>query len=181
MCLSIQGRDSFLLSLKPAILNRLHRGFLPPISGLTGCPAWQWEVWNPEQIVVSPSLTIRKSKFHQHISQSLHALIMMFRSKLKYFSIIHQIFQKIMWQYPLQHINIKVKYNLKTVWVLGTQSCLTLWDPMDWSLPGSSVHGILQARILAWVAIPFSRGSSWPKDRTWELLHGRQILYPLSL
>ena len=38
--------------------------------------------------------------------------------------------------------------------------CLTLHDPMDCSLPGSSVHGILQARILEWVAIPFSRGSS---------------------
>ena len=42
---------------------------------------------------------------------------------------------------------------------------LTLCDPMDYSLPASSVHGILQARILEWVAIPFSRGSSWPKDR----------------
>ena len=38
------------------------------------------------------------------------------------------------------------------------QLCPTLWDPMDCSLPGSSVHGILQARILEWVAIPFSRG-----------------------
>ena len=39
-------------------------------------------------------------------------------------------------------------------------SCTTLWDPMDCSLPGSSVHGIFQARILEWVAISFSRGSS---------------------
>ena len=46
------------------------------------------------------------------------------------------------------------------------QLCLTLCDPMDWSPPGSSVHGILQARILEWVAISFSRGSSWPRDRT---------------
>ena len=38
---------------------------------------------------------------------------------------------------------------------------------MDCSLPGSSVHGILQARILEWVAIPFSTGSSWPRDWTW--------------
>ena len=41
-----------------------------------------------------------------------------------------------------------------------------LWDPMDCSLPGSSVHGILQARILEWVFIPFSRGHSWPRDWT---------------
>ena len=38
---------------------------------------------------------------------------------------------------------------------------------MDCSLPGSSVHGILQAGILAWVAISFSRGTSWPRDHTW--------------
>ena len=43
-----------------------------------------------------------------------------------------------------------------------TQSCLTLWDPVDCSPPGSSIHGILQARILEWVAISFSKGSSWP-------------------
>ena len=47
-----------------------------------------------------------------------------------------------------------------------TQSCPTLCDPMDCSLPGSSVHGILQARIMEWVAIPFSRRSSQPRDRT---------------
>ena len=46
------------------------------------------------------------------------------------------------------------------------QSCLTLCNPMDYSPGGSSVHGILQARILEWVAIPFSRGSSRPRDRT---------------
>ena len=51
--------------------------------------------------------------------------------------------------------------------VLVTQSCLTSCNPMDYCPPGSSVHGILQARILEWVAIPFSRGSSWPRDRTW--------------
>ena len=47
------------------------------------------------------------------------------------------------------------------------QLCPTLSDPMDCSLPGSSVHGILQTRILEWVAIPFSRGSFQPKDWTW--------------
>ena len=47
------------------------------------------------------------------------------------------------------------------------QLCLTLCDLMDYSLPGASVHGILQARILEWVAVPSSRGSSWPRDGTW--------------
>ena len=46
------------------------------------------------------------------------------------------------------------------------QLCPTLCDPMDSSLPGSSVHGIFQARVLEWVTISFSRGSSWPKDWT---------------
>ena len=48
----------------------------------------------------------------------------------------------------------------------GAQSYPTLFDPMDWSLPGSSVHGIFQARILKWVTISFSRASSWPRDWT---------------
>ena len=47
-----------------------------------------------------------------------------------------------------------------------TQSCPTLWNPLDCSLPGSSVHGIFQARILEWIAISSSRGSSGPRDRT---------------
>ena len=47
-----------------------------------------------------------------------------------------------------------------------TQSCPTLCDPMDCSLPGSSVHGIFQARILEWAAISFSKGSSQPRDQT---------------
>ena len=52
------------------------------------------------------------------------------------------------------------------VCVLVAQSCLTLWDPIDCSPPGSSVHGLLQARLLEWVAIPFSRRSSQPRDWT---------------
>ena len=51
--------------------------------------------------------------------------------------------------------------------LLVMQSCPALCDPMDCSLTGFSVHGILQARILQWVAISFSRGSSQPRDRIW--------------
>ena len=46
------------------------------------------------------------------------------------------------------------------------QSCLTLCDPMDCSLPGSSVHGIFQAVVLEWISIYFSRGSSRLRDPT---------------
>ena len=60
---------------------------------------------------------------------------------------------------------ISRRYRLK-VKVLVTQLCPTLCSPRDCSPPGSSVHGILQARILEWVAIPFSRGSSQPRDQS---------------
>ena len=50
--------------------------------------------------------------------------------------------------------------------VLVSQSCPTLCDPMDCYPPGSSVNGILQVRVLEWVAMPFSRGSSWNKEWT---------------
>ena len=59
------------------------------------------------------------------------------------------------------------------------QSCLTLRNPMDCSAPGSSVHGILQARILEWVAMPFSRGSSQSKDQT-QVSCIYQLIYPGS-
>ena len=55
--------------------------------------------------------------------------------------------------------------NHHSVKVLVAQSCPTLCVPVDCSLPGSSVHGILQERILEWVAISFSRGSSQSRDR----------------
>ena len=60
------------------------------------------------------------------------------------------------------------------------QSCLTLCHPVDCSPPGSSVHGILQARILEWVATPSSRGSSEPRDQNYVSYMpyiGRQVLY----
>jgi len=57
------------------------------------------------------------------------------------------------------------------------QSCPTLSNPMDYSPLGFSVHGIFQARILEWVAISFSRGSSRPQDIIQFSCTGRQILY----
>ena len=60
------------------------------------------------------------------------------------------------------------------------QSCLTLCSPVNCSLPGSSVHGILQARILQWVAMPSPRGSSRPWGQTnfsYVSCIGRRVLY----
>ena len=68
-------------------------------------------------------------------------------------------------QGPLLHTG-KVLIML-CICVLSHQSCLTLCYPMDCRLPGSSVLGILQARILQWVVMPSSKASSWPRDRTW--------------
>ena len=78
--------------------------------------------------------------------------------------------------------------NESVVCVKVSQSCRTLCTAMDYSLPGSSVHGILQARILEWIAILSYRGSSQPRDQSWlssglcrgDSLHCRQILYCLS-
>ena len=61
----------------------------------------------------------------------------------------------------------------------SSQLCPTLCNPMG-CLPGSSIHGILQARILEWMAISFSRGSSHPRDLNPGLPHCRQTLYHLS-
>ena len=62
----------------------------------------------------------------------------------------------------------------------AAQSCLTLCDARDGSPPGSSVHGLSQARMLEWVVLPFSRGFAQPRDRTCVSCIGRWILYHLS-
>ena len=99
------------------------------------------------------------------------------------------IFEKVLPERLLRENTLDSKtpdiLNLKRISVCAKslQLCTALCDPMDCSPSDSSVHGILQARILEWVAIPFSRGSSWPRDRThisYVSYIGRQILYPLS-
>ena len=61
--------------------------------------------------------------------------------------------------------------------VLVAQLCPTLQDPMDYSLPGFFVHGILQARILEWVAIPFCRGSPQPRNQEDSTLNAFRVLH----
>ena len=84
----------------------------------------------------------------------------------------HRTCQMVMNKYRIKHQKRKIPLQIlalahQRVAVLVTQSCPILCNPMDCSLPGSSVHEILQARILEWEAIPFSRESAQPKDRTW--------------
>ena len=76
-----------------------------------------------------------------------------------------------------------VRYLVFNTDMRGVGCCsvsVTLLGFHGWSLPGPSVHGILQARILEWVAFFFSRGSSWPRDQTWVSCIGRWILHQWS-
>ena len=81
---------------------------------------------------------------------------------------------------PEPHFPSAHSWSAQTGKVKVVQWCPTLCDPMDCSPPGSSVHGILQARILEWVAIPFSRGIFPTLGLNPGLPHCRQILYHLS-
>ena len=80
----------------------------------------------------------------------------------------------------IQQKSINTCQYLLTVKVLVPQSCLTLCDPRDCSLPGFSAHLILQVKIHEWVAISFSRGIFMTQGSNLGLLHCRQILYYLS-
>ena len=113
-------------------------------------------------------ILIRSHLQHHHIHFGL----------LLYFIVISKM--------TVLNVDIKEKKNLyfyfdnsnTKLWVVWidcaqTQSCLTLYNPMDCSLPGSSAHGILSARILECAAISFSRGSSWPRDGTQVFYNGR--------
>ena len=79
----------------------------------------------------------------------------------------HTILQFNIFKYPFPYLSICVVAKL----------CLPLCDPLNCSLPGSPVHAIIQARILEWVAISSSRGSSWSKDWTYISCIGMQVLH----
>ena len=94
------------------------------------------------------------------------------------YQILGKTLNSLSWVIWLSSHQSLASYCSRVFWLAGTahpswwsevkviQLCSTLFDPMDCSLPGSSVHEILQAGILEWVAIPFSRGSSQPRDQT---------------
>ena len=73
----------------------------------------------------------------------------------------------------ISSVRVKEKHSMRSDFFLNISQCMlshfscpTLCDFMDYRSPGSSIHGISQARILEWVAISFSRGSSWSRDQT---------------
>ena len=102
-------------------------------------------------------LNSRKAKIYVRMQQ--------FRSSYMIYSYLHKFYLLATLIQLLNYTTISDMWIASPI-VLVTQSCPILCDPMDCSPPDSSVHGILQARILEWVAIPFSRGSSWPRDWT---------------
>ena len=73
----------------------------------------------------------------------------------------------------LTHSHTAIRRQWQCAGGLVTKPCLTLCDPVDCSPPGSSVHGISQARVLEWAAISFSRGSSQPRNQTRIRVAGR--------
>ena len=73
----------------------------------------------------------------------------------------------VIWENGLFRESAVRKGQILTVKSLVAQLCPTLCNPMDCNLPGSPLHGIFQARVLEWVAIAFSKGSSQPKNQTW--------------
>ena len=73
----------------------------------------------------------------------------------------------VLWDLESRSVVVQALVVFVLGWCLSHQVMSDSCDPMDCSPPASYVHGILQARILEWVTISFSRGSSWPRDWTW--------------
>ena len=96
-----------------------------------------------------------------------HRLLWSTQSKALTRSINQMFFWNSVAFYMIQQMLAIWSHNFRCVCAKLFQSCSTLCDPMDYNPPGSSVHGILQARILEWVAMSSSRGSSQPRDWTW--------------
>ena len=119
-------------------------------------------------------LLIKENKTSQWVQHfSMYPCMLGNGNPLQY-SCLENSMERGAWWAPVGHMrNVcsrEVTKSDTTEWLThmhakSLQSCLTLCDPMDCSLPGSSVHGILQARILEWVAMSFSRGSLQPRNR----------------
>jgi len=111
--------------------------------------------------IVSPSIC------HGVMEQDAMILVLWMMSFKPAFSLPSFTFIKKLFSFSsLSSIRVVSSAYLK-VKIEVAQLRLTLHSPMDCSLPGSSAHEIFQARVLEWVAISFSRGSSWPRDQTW--------------
>ena len=108
-------------------------------------------------------------------NQHFHLTVETYEASLNFSTVLSWPYETLVQHRSKCTVIIQEYFNCVTkVWVqvslyvcLVAQFCQTLCDPMHCSLPGSSVQGILRARILEWVAIPFFRGSFQPRDWTW--------------
>ena len=120
-------------------------------------------------------LTFSVSSFY-FLAHSLCCLILIQLPLLSFGFHLHGIYSytPLLWD--------SVNWSETLVWniYVHAQSCSSLCDAMDFSLAGFSVHGIIPAKVLKWVAISSSRGSSWSRDQTCVSCIGRNILYHLS-
>ena len=129
---------------------------------LYNCVPSCWALYSAA-IKRSGSLKFKEElKTHLNRSWGLSKLLMLYDPKQNVLKVLSLLDSPTLSQHSSSSKNL---LSLE-VEVLVAQSCLTLWDPMDRSPPGFSVYGISQARILEWVAIFFSRGSSQLRDRT---------------
>ena len=134
-------------------------------------------LWLKVSVYLGKKMTTRKNSIHWYCSFKRHEQaenIWMVDKLCSVPLVIREV-----------QIKIIVRYHCSDGGLV-TKSHLTLWNPMDYSPPGFSVHGIFQPRTLEWITISFSRGTSRPRDRTHvscatdDLLHCRWILDRLS-
>ena len=123
-------------------------------------------IWSPRQC--NKSRKIWHLRTIKEVTNFHNFLYILYPEKLCKGSLDNQLGLVKTQNYSEKSQHIKIITFLKGK-VLVSQSCLTLCDHMDCNPPGSSAHGIFQARILDHIAIPFSRGSSWPRDWTGSL------------
>ena len=157
-----EDRHAYCYSVTEHLLSNYYKG-----------RCWEmWSVWRrTRHWLVPQSFYSIKGNRYTHIYSVIHMLIIYSFSVLLHGNTrMKEIQQRSpLWGGETEGSNMHDKgfFEKYSYCVLVTQLCPTLCDALNCSPPGSSVHGILQARILEWVAIPFSRGSSWPRDQTW--------------
>ena len=128
-----------------------------------------WTLYNRNSIsawlllILFVRLTFTVMAFVIHLFSLLNS-ILLYRDTVICVSMLALMNIWVISVWAIIHIN---SINILLSIVLVTQLYPILYNPMDWSPPGSSVHGISQVRILEWIAISFSKGSSQPRNRTW--------------
>ena len=138
------------------------------------CSIFPSSLWQPQIYLLSLWICLFWTFYTNEIIQLVTLCVWLLLLSIMFSSFIHAIaWIRISFLFMASNTLLHgyITFCLSThekVKVLVTQLCLTLGDPMNCSLPGSSVHSILQARILECVAICFSRGSSWSRDQTWD-------------